>query len=75
MIFGTAGGDSGFNSYNLPKMKFSFVVEFILSNQAKSFIINQLPDTHIGFSVLNCSYFVKDIKLPSTTWIRRIKSI
>ncbi|WNA15919.1 tail tube protein [Xanthomonas phage XaC1] len=67
MTFGTAG-EAGFISYNLPKMKFSFVVEFILSEQAKYFIQNQLSDTHTAFSVLNCSFFVKDAKLPSVSF-------
>ncbi len=66
-IFGTAG-EAGFDSFNLPKMKFSFVVEFILSEQAKYFIQNVLGDTHAAFTVLNCSYFVKDAKLPSASF-------
>lgn len=66
-IFGTAG-EGGFDSYNLPKMKFSFVVEFILSEQAKYFIQNVLSDTHSAFTVLNCSYFIKDVKLPSASF-------
>lgn len=67
MVFGTAG-EAGFSTYNLPKMKFSFVVEFILSEQAKYFIQNVLGETHSAFTVLNCSYFIKDVKLPSATF-------
>lgn len=66
-IFGTAG-EAGFSTYNLPKMKFSFIVEFVLSEQAKYFIQNELTDSHVAFSILNCSYFVKDAKLPSVSF-------
>lgn len=64
-VFSSAG-EAGFSSYSLPKLKYSFIVEFVLSNFAKNFIQTQLPDTHTGFDVKNVSCFVRDVDLPST---------
>lgn len=63
-VFGTAG-EQGFTFYNLPKLKNSFIIEFILTPFAKQFITSQLPDTHNGFDVNNVSCYVKDVVLPS----------
>ena len=64
-VFSSAG-EGGFSTYTLPKLKYSFIVEFVLSNFAKNFIETQLPDTHTGFDVKNVSCFVRDVNLPST---------
>ena len=66
-IFGTAG-EAGFTNYTLPKLKYSFIVEFELTNFAKNFIETQLPDTHTGFNVNNVSCFVRDVTLPSVSF-------
>lgn len=66
-VFGTAG-EKGFTSYNLPKLKNSFIVEFILSPFAKNFISTQLPDTHTGFNTANVSCMVRETTLPSFTF-------
>lgn len=63
-IFGTAG-EKGFTTYNLPKFKNSFIVEFVLSEYAKNFIETQLADTHNGFTLGNVSCMVRDVTLPS----------
>lgn len=63
-VFGMAG-EKGFTSYNLPKFKNCFIVEFILTPFAKNFIETQLPDTHTGFNTANVSCLVKDTGLPS----------
>lgn len=64
-VFSSAG-EGGFSSYVLPKLKYSFIVEFVLTSFAKNFIETQLPDTHTGFDVKNVSCFVRDVNLPST---------
>jgi len=66
-VFSSAG-EGGFSSYTLPKLKYSFIVEFVLTSFAKNFIETQLPDTHTGFDVKNVSCFVRDVTLPSTTF-------
>lgn len=66
-VFGTAGKD-GFTQYNLPKLKYSFIVEFVLSEFAKNFISTQLIDTHGSFNVRNVSCFVKEVKLPTQSF-------
>lgn len=63
-VFGMAG-EKGFTTYNLPKFKNCFIVEFILSPFAKNFIETQLPDTHTGFNTANVSCLVRDTGLPS----------
>lgn len=63
-VFGT-GGEKGYTSYNLPKFKNCFIVEFVLSEFAKNFIKTELPDTHTDFDVNNVSCFVRDTNLPS----------
>lgn len=63
-VFGTAG-EQGFTSYNLPKQRNCFVVEFVISEFAKNFIATQLPDTHTNFSSYNVSCMVKDTAIPS----------
>ena len=65
--FGTAG-EAGFTKFNIPKMKFSYVVEFVPSEFAKNFIQTQLIDTHYAFDFKNVSCFVKDVTLPSNTF-------
>lgn len=64
-VFSSAG-EGGFSLYTLPKLKYSFIVEFVLSTFAINFIQTQLPDTHTGFDVKNVSCFVRDVNLPST---------
>jgi hypothetical protein len=64
-VFSSAG-EGGFSNYVLPKLKYSFIVEFVLTSFAKNFIETQLPDTHTGFDVKNVSCFVRDVNLPST---------
>lgn len=66
-VFSTGGGD-GFSSYNLPKLKFSFIVEFVLSETALNFIATQLPDSHINFALRNVSCFARSSDLPSTAF-------
>ena len=63
-VFGLAGA-SGFTTYNLPKFKNCFIVEFVLTPFAKDFIERQLPDTHTGFNTNNVSCLVRDTGLPS----------
>lgn len=63
-VFGLAG-EKGFTAYNLPKLKYSFIVEFVLTPFAKNFIETQLPDTHTGFNTANVSCIVRDTSLPS----------
>ncbi len=63
-VFSSAG-EGGFSSYSLPKLKYSFIVEFVLSSFAKNFIQTQLPDTHYEFDIRKVSCFVRDINLPS----------
>lgn len=63
-VFGLAG-ERGFTTYNIPKLKYSFIVEFVLSPFAKNFIETQLPDTHTGFNTANVSCMVRDTSLPS----------
>lgn len=63
-VFGLAG-ERGFTTYNLPKFKNCFIVEFILTPFAKNFIETQLPDTHTGFKTSNVSCLVRDTTLPS----------
>lgn len=63
-VFGTAG-EKGFTFYNIPKLKYSFIVQFELTPFAKNFIKTQLPDTHTDFDVNNVSCFVRDVNLPS----------
>lgn len=66
-IFSSAGA-AGFSSYILPKLKYSFIVEFILSEFAINFIETQLPDSHINFDVRNVSCFVRSTDLPSNSF-------
>lgn len=63
-VFGLAG-EKGFTTYNLPKFKNCFIVEFVLTPFAKNFIETQLPDTHTGFNTANVSCLVRDTNLPS----------
>lgn len=63
-VFGTAG-EKGFTSYNLPKFKNCFIVQFILSEYAKNFIETQLPDTHTNFTLHDVSCLVRDVTLPT----------
>ncbi|SOK58476.1 hypothetical protein [Yersinia phage fHe-Yen9-04] len=67
-VFSSAG-EGGFSLYTLPKLKYSFIVEFIIGEFAKNFIETQLPDTHTGFDVKNVSCFVRDVNLPSTNYV------
>lgn len=66
-VFSSAG-ESGFSNFTLPKLKYSFIVEFKLTNFATNFIETQLPDTHTGFNVNNVSCFVKETNLPSVSF-------
>lgn len=65
--FSTAG-EGGYTKYNLPKLKYSFIVEFVLSEFAKNFIRTMLPDTHNSFNIRNVTCFVKDVTLPSQSF-------
>lgn len=64
----STGGADGFSSYKLPKLKFSFIVEFVLSETALNFIETQLPDSHIDFALRNVSCFARASDLPSTAF-------
>ena len=66
-IFGL-GGDDGFDTYNTPKMKFSFVVEFILSQKAQEFVNYYLNNSHNKFKLNSCSFVVKETGLPSASF-------
>lgn len=66
-IFSAAGAD-GLTAYNLPKMKFSYVLEIKLSAFALNFIKTQLQDTHSHFDLYSVCCFVTDCDLPSTTF-------
>lgn len=66
--FGTAG-EGGYTSYNLPKMKYSFVVEFVLSSHAKEFLQKTLPpDVSRPFSVYDCSCVIVSTDLPNASF-------
>lgn len=64
-VFGLAG-EKGFTSNNTPKIKFSFIVEFVLSSKAKSFVQSLYGAN--GFDVNSCSYFVRETDLPSASF-------
>lgn len=64
----SSSGEGGNAGYTLPKLKYSFIVEFILSEYAKDFIKNQLLDTHSRFDIYNVSCFVRDVNLPSAAF-------
>lgn len=66
-VFGAAGA-GGLTAMNLPKMKFSYVLEIVLSPFAKNFIQTQLIDTHSAFDVYNVCCFVREADLPSSTF-------
>lgn len=66
-VFSSAG-EGGFSKFTLPKLKYSFIVEFVIGEFAKNFIETQLPDTHTGFNVKNVSCFVRDVNLPSVSF-------
>lgn len=66
-VFSSAG-EGGFSLFTLPKLKYSFIVEFVIGDFAKNFIETQLPDTHNGFDVKNVSCFVRDVNLPSMSF-------
>lgn len=60
-----AVGEMGLTSYNLPKLHYSYVVEFILSEAAKKFIMQSLRSTHSMFSLQSLACFVRATELPS----------
>lgn len=64
----SSSGEGGNAGYTLPKLKYSFIVEFILSTYAKDFIKTQLLDTHARFDIYNVSCFVRDVNLPSASF-------
>lgn len=58
-------GTAGFDFYNISKMKYSFLVEFVLSKKASDFI-NRLSNG--AFKVNSCSFVVKETALPSASF-------
>lgn len=62
----SSSGEAGNAGYTLPKLKYSFIVEFILSESAKNFIQKHLQDTHSRFDLYNVSCFVRETSLPAT---------
>lgn len=61
----SSSGEAGNAGYTLPKLPYSFIVEFILSESAKNFIKNHLQDTHSRFDIFNVSCFVRHTDLPT----------
>lgn len=64
----SAAGAAGLSDYNLPKMKFSYVLEIQLSAFALNFIKSQLVDTHSNFDLYSVCCFVKDADIPSVSF-------
>jgi len=60
-LAGTAGNEF----YNISKMKFSFLVEFVLSKKATDFI-HRLSNG--AYNVTSCSFMVKETALPSASF-------
>lgn len=65
--FSSAGSD-GFNTFILPKLKYSFIVEFILSETALKFIETQLPESHINFDLYKVSCFARAVDIPQCSY-------
>lgn len=64
----SAGGADGLTAFNLPKMKFSYVLEIVLTPFALNFIKSQLQDTHSAFDLYNVCCFVRDAEIPSVSF-------
>ena len=59
--------NGGKQKFNLPKLQYAFIVQFVLSDQALLFAQQKYP-ANTGDIVKNMSYLVRDCDLPSQTY-------